>query len=302
MPYQNAATAAREQEFDKECEAQAETPGEINSLSIGVTTSFAEIEAQANQLLEYLNTLSSLTDRACDTAIRESESAQRSEDTRQAEVAELRSQLEDAAASIEAQRLATERLEHGYQEQISTLQNHLTEKDLLLDGKDTELRHLRVEITCLLSRLNDAEASAKRNEAGLQEKLDPLEQEIANLRSQLAQRDEAIQAKNNALRKIEMTHRGSMIELEQRLREMESQAETQAAQLRDKEAIIQATATKESEIGKLIKRLSTECHSLSVELQEKTRRLNEIEAKKTEAASEGKAWRRVIGRLQEEGI
>jgi predicted RNase H-like nuclease (RuvC/YqgF family) len=83
---------------------------------------------------------------------------------------------------------------------------------------------------------------------------------------------------------------------------MEATVQSQAAQLKEKDAVLQATAGKEAEIGKLIKRLSTECQNLSVELQEKTRLLNQLEGKKPQAATEGKVWRRVIGRLQEDGL
>jgi chromosome segregation ATPase len=118
----------------------------------------------------------------------------------------------------------------------------------------------------------------------------------------LAQRDDAIQKKNHTLRNIETNHRAAINELEQRLRELETQLQTQETQLKEKNSVIQATANKEAEIGKLIKRLSAECQNLSVQLQEKTRLLNELEGQKPQAAAEVKTWRRVIGRLQEEGV
>jgi chromosome segregation ATPase len=122
------------------------------------------------------------------------------------------------------------------------------------------------------------------------------------LKEQLAQRDEAIQAKNGALRKVELDHRSSITDLEQRLRDAESKLQTFETQLKEKDAVIQSTAVKEAEIGKLIKRLSTECENLSVELQEKTRLLNQLENKKSPTPADGNAWRRVIGKLQEEGL
>jgi DNA repair exonuclease SbcCD ATPase subunit len=233
--------------------------------------------------------------------IHPSQSAQRRADAREAESAGLR-RLEKTSPSLDQERPAAEPRHQGYKAQIDELQNQLNDKDSQLNEKNTELKHLRAEITCLLGRLNDAEESAKQIEAGVQQHLEPLNQEIAALNSRLTQQEETIQVKNNALKKLEMSHRASVTVLEQQARELDTQIQSQEAQLKEKLDIIQATAKKEAEMGNLIKRLSSECQKLSLELQEKTRRLNELEGKKPQAAVEAGAWRRAIGRLQEEGI
>jgi chromosome segregation ATPase len=91
-----------------------------------------------------------------------------------------------------------------------------------------------------------------------------------------------------------------MNELETRLTAVESELQAQEAKLKEKDAIIKSAAAKESEVGNLIKRLSAECEALSSELQEKNRKLSEIEATKLKPISDAKIWRRMIGRLQEE--
>jgi len=301
MPHQDAGSANKEPEMGDTLEQQAQPVAGIEAFSLGDATSFAEIEFQANQLLDYIGKLSSSTDRARDTAIRQSQSAQPLEDTCQTEVTSLRSQLPESFASLERHRRELDSLKNTSKEQLTELENQLRERDTQLNERETELKHLRAEITCLLNRL-EAKESNKQTEGGFEERIDPLNQEIASLKTQLTQRDEMIQTKNSALRKIELDYRATISGLEQRLRDMEANMHSLEAQLKEKDAVIRATAGKEAEIGKLIKQLSTECQNLNVELQEKTRLLNEVDRNKPQPAAEGNVWNRVVGRLQEEGV
>jgi chromosome segregation ATPase len=128
------------------------------------------------------------------------------------------------------------------------------------------------------------------------------DQEIAALKSQLSQRDALVQSKTNMFKKAEAEFRANIIELETRLKETENKLQLQEAQLKDKEVVIQATAAKEVEIGKLIKRLSQECENLSIELQEKTRLMSQLEIKKPQTQADRNVWRRMIGRLQDDPL
>jgi len=103
-------------------------------------------------------------------------------------------------------------------------------------------------------------------------------------------------------KKAEADFRATIIDLETRLKEAESKLQLQETQLKDKEAVIQATAAKEVEIGKLIKRLSQECENLSNELQEKTRLMGQLEIKKPQIPPDKNVWRRMIGRLQDDPL
>ena len=303
MTQEDVGPAPQQLETGDVSERPSEPGNGIESISLAEATSFAEIEEQASQLLDYISKLSSLSGRACDAAVRQSEAAQLSEESRLSEVVNLRAELEDNAAKLDDQRRAFESPQNASQEEISEVGNRLQEKDQQLGEKENELKHLRAEITCLLNRLNEADTAVKQTEDGFQQRLEPLNLEIATLKSQLAQRDETIMARNNALKKVELNYRGTIADLEQRLRESETKLQSQETLLKEKDAVIQATASKEAEIGKLIKRLSTECQNLSAELQEKNRLLNEFDGKKAPAANaDGAVWRRVIGRLQEEGL
>ena len=302
MTQKDAGSAPQEFKTGDASERQSEPVKGIESISLGEATSFAEIEQRANQLLDYISKLSSLADRTCDTVVRQNESAPWIEDSRLSQLSNLGPELEYNAAEREEQRRALESLQNASQEKISELGNRLQEKDTQVGEKETELKHLRAEITCLLNRLNDAETVVKQTEDGFQQRIDPLNREIATLKSQLVQRDETILAKNHALKKVDVNHRGTITDLEQRLRESETKLQSHQTLLKEKDAVIQATANKEAEVGKLIKRLSTECQTLGAELQERNRLLNEQDGKKALAKVDGAVWRRVIGRLQEEGL
>jgi len=301
MAREDAGSATKESEMDDTLDQQAEPVAGIEAFSFGGATTIPEIELQANQLLDYIAKLSSSTGRAWSTVTRQSQSTQTIDGNCQTEVASLRTQLQESFTFLEKQRRELDSLEKTSKAQLSELENQLRERDAQLNERETELKHLRAEITCLLNRL-EAEESNKQSESGLQEQIDPLNQEIAALKSQLTRRDEVIQAKNSALRKVELEYRATVSEREQRLRDMEAKIQNLEAQLKEKDAVIQATASKEAEIGKLIKHLSTECQNLNIELQEKTRLLNEADRNKPQPAAEGKSWHRVIGRLQEEGV
>ncbi len=79
------------------------------------------------------------------------------------------------------------------------------------------------------------------------------------MRLQLAKRDETIQSKNNAIKNIEVDFRAKILALEQSLRDTQAELRNHEAKLKEKDALVQATAAKEAEMGNLIKRLSTEC-------------------------------------------
>ena len=268
------------------------------SFSFPDGNSFVEIELQANQLLDYIDKLSSLADRACHTAIRQTESAPRIEETRQSEIDNLRKQLEQSSAALQERNVALAVLEKTSHAHIVALEKQLHDRELQLSDRENDIKELRAENSWLADRLNKLAAATKTET--VQTDIEPLSQEIAELKLKLAKRDETIQAKNGALQKIDLDFRSKILELEQRLQDSETKLLQQEAILKEKDALLQATAAKEVEIGKLIKRLSAECDRLNTELQEKTQSLTQSEPKKPQPTPDSKVWRRVIGRFQEE--
>jgi chromosome segregation ATPase len=269
------------------------------SFSLAEANTIVDIEVQANQLLDYINKLTSLADRACNTAILQTETVQLIEENRNAEITNLRNQLEEQSAQFREQQLAMVRLEEGSKAQIAALEIQLRQAEIQRN-EEKELRILRRKNVGLISRLDEAEEIAKRAETRIHEQLTPLNQEVAELRLQLANRDKTIQTKNNMIKTIELDFRAKIVELEQRLRDSETTLHELQTTIKEKDALIQATAGKEAEIGKLIKRLSTECDRLNTELQEKSRIPAQLEPKKTPSVTDSKIWRQVVGRFQEE--
>jgi len=269
------------------------------SFALDEANSILDIEIQADQLLAYINKLTSLADRACSTAIRQSETTHLVEENRRSEMINLRSHLDQQSAQLREQQLALLRLEHESKTKIASLENQL-QQTKFHRNEENRLALLRDENAKLASLLREAESRAEQTQSHTQGDLAPHSQEVAELRLQLAKRDEAIQSKNNAIKNIEVDFRAKILALEQSLRDTQAELRNHEAQLKEKDALVQATAAKEAEMGNLIKRLSTECSTLSKELHQKNRKLAQTESKQGQPIADARIWRRVIGRLQED--
>ena len=270
------------------------------SFSLADAKSIVDIEIQADQLLNYINKLTSLADRACSNAIQQSSTVHRMEENRQSEISYLRRQLDQSHGQFREQQLAFTRSEESSRARIAALEAQLSHKTNHRSDDTAELNRWRDENAGLVTRLDQAEEAARQAQSRLDQQLQPLTQELAELKLQLADRDEIVHAKNYAIKTVESEFRGKILDLEQQLRNAQSELKNHATLLQEKEALIQATAVKETEIGQLIKRLSSECETLSRELQEKNLRLTQLEEKTTPVSNDHKVWRRVIGRLQED--
>ncbi|HEY9502870.1 MAG TPA: hypothetical protein VIR01_14645 [Pyrinomonadaceae bacterium] len=271
------------------------------SFAFADTNFIVDIEVHADQLLAYIDKLTSLADRACNTALRQTETAQLLEKNRHVEISDLRDRLEHKTAQCHEQQLALVRLEEESKAKIAVLesQRHLSEVRQQQAENDNELRMLRIEKVGLANRIAEVEGVSNRARAHNQPRPSVRQQEAADLKPHLANRDEMIQNTNGTIKKLEADFRAKIQELQQRLSDAQAELQIKDAKLKETEGIMQATAAKEAEMGNLIKRLSAECSSLNSELQEKTRMLAQVEAK-MQPISDGKIWRRAIGRLQEE--
>jgi len=211
----------------------------------------------------------------------------------------LRSHLDQQSAQLREQQLALLRLEHESKTKIASLENQL-QQTKFHRNEENKLALLRDENAKLASQLREAESRAEQTRSHTQGDIAPLSQDVAELRLQLAKRDETIQSKNNAIKNIEVDFRAKILALEQSLRDTQAELRNHEAQLKEKDALVQATAAKEAEMGNLIKRLSTECSTLSKELHQKNRKLAHTESKQGQPIADARIWRRVIGRLQED--
>ncbi len=287
---------------DAACHAVEREQGstEDQSSSLADANSILDIEIQANQLFDYIDKINTFADRAYQNAINQTEWAQRFEETHQTELINLRRQLEQSKAALQERTIAYAVLEKTTKAQLAEMEKRLREKEIQLSQREQELLNLTTEVTSFLRRKQEPDRGDQSNENCAQLNVEPLTQEIAALKAQLAKRDAMVQAKNNALHNLETDFHTKINELENAARDNAIRLEQQEATIKHKESLIQATAAKEVEIGKLIKRLSTECENLNKELQEKTRRLAQFEGDKIQSESKVKAWGPVVGRIQEE--
>ena len=271
------------------------------SFSLAEANSIVEIEVQADQLLGYIDKLTSLADRACSTAIRQSQTAHLLEESRHGEIVDLRKKLEDQNEKLHEQQIAIIRLQQESKAQIAALETQLHQNQTSRhDG--AELDVLRRENARLLKVLKESERFASTHPNPQTNSSDGVSADcsITELKLQIASRDEMISAKNHAIKSLETDLNKKILELEQRLNEARVQSQKQEEQLKEKDAIIEATATKEAEMGNLINRLSAECIALSDELQKAKHGVARVEPKTNQAPNESNIWRRMIGRLQEE--
>ena len=268
----------------------------IPSFSFGDAKNILDIEVQADQLLNYINKLTSLADRACTTALQQSEANQRVEDNRHSEVVYLRRQLDQANNQFREQQRAMGRLEQASRAQITTLEKQLHRKEI--ETMEREIDALRSNAGSAIVRQPSKQTEEPRQSV-VQPETAPLNQELAHLKQQLAARDETIETKNRMIKAVESDFQTKIADLQQRLRNTQQELQIEEAKLKEKDTLLQATASKEVEMGNLIKRLSGECEQLNRELQEISQSRSSADANKIPSPGETKIWRRVIGRLQE---
>ncbi|MGZ9130589.1 MAG: hypothetical protein ACXW4Z_22655, partial [Candidatus Binatia bacterium] len=204
-------------------------------------------------------------------------------------------QLEQSTSALQERNLAFTMLDNSSREQMASMEQRLRAAERQHEERETEIASLNRQINELVNRPNTPGYTTEQLEQEVAEK-------TAALKNQLSQRDELVKSKTSMFKKAEADFRANIMELEQRLKDAEGTVQRQETQLKDKEIVLQATAAKEVEIGKLIKRLSLECENLSNELQEKTRLMGQLDGKKPQTQPDKNVWRRMIGRLQDEPL
>ncbi|MGE5217466.1 MAG: hypothetical protein ACM3SP_10745 [Chloroflexota bacterium] len=281
---------------------QSQEVSSTRSASTGDANGIRDIEIQASQLFDYIDRLNTFAVRPYNHfAKNETQRPRQLTETYQTELASLSKQLEQSKAALQERNVAYAVLQEKTKTQLAEMEKRLLEKQVQLGHREEELRTLTTDISAFIKRQHHPQESERPgdSQAGRLNS-ESLTREIETLKSQVTKRDEIIQAKNDALRIVENEFRLKIQELENALRESSNRLEQQEVVLKQKESLIQATAAKEAEVGKLIKRLSTECDNLNKQLQEKNRRFAQIEKENVQSSSNVGAWRQVVGRLQED--
>ena len=129
---------------------------------------------------------------------------------------------------------------------------------------------------------------------------DQIESEFTDLRLQLEKREESLGTRELALSRHEGDWRTSIQNLQPRLQETEAKLASRERELKQKDGLIDAAAVRETEIGRFIERLSSECEKLSAELCEKRLLITRLQDKTRHSTNGGKVWKKVLGLAQEE--
>jgi len=252
-----------------------------------------DIASQTDQLLELINELKSITDRACNAAVRESECAERIEESKGTEVANLQVRLKEQEEALAARDAALREREEISNAKIQDLEIQLRERQTRLEVREIEVEDLKANLRDMTTRLHDAESQVQEGSGRLQA-------EMTELARQLKETQTELEAKDHQLRHADGDFKAKTQDLEARLQDLESQLQGREAELKEKENLIQTAAAREVGIGRLIARLSEECRKLSAELHEKSLIVAQLEKKQRHFIGDGAVWKKVLGRMKEE--
>ena len=281
----------------------AEANGNAETIVAGVSEgALPDIENHANRLLGLLNELRSFADDACDAVLREAECADRMEETMGTEINALRDQIREKEESLQAQETALAQFEETAKAKYAELESRIQDRETQLNNRDIQSQQLASERDFLVDRLKEAELAAEQAEAREHEFTARLEAEFTDLKLQLAKREESLGVRELALARHEGDLRTSIQNLQLRLQETEAKLVSRERELKQKEAIIDTAAARETEIGKLIERLSAECEKLSGELCEKRIRITRLQDKTRHSTNGGSVWKKVFNLVQEEAL
>jgi chromosome segregation ATPase len=266
-----------------------------------------EIESHFNRLLDLWKRLESITNRASDVksrslgrsqdfellaiaALREAEYADLIEQSLETELTSLCSKFKQKDEALQARETTLVRLEETSKARLAELESRIQHQENQLKDQETERQQLTSERDHLVHCLNEAELAAKRAEAEVQ---------MSALSLQIAKREESVGAKECDLGQGERDQEIDSEDLQLRLQDAEAKLASQERELREKETAIHAATVRETEIGKLIERLSSECEKLSAELCEKELLISRLKVKpRYSFISGGKAWEKVLRLVQ----
>jgi chromosome segregation ATPase len=271
-----------------------------------------DIETHANRLWKLVNALRSITDRACDVdsrvsgrahdfallaiaALREAECADVIEESMETELTSLCGELKQKDETLQARETALVRLEETAKAKLAELESRIQNQENQLNDREMERQKLSSERDHLMNRLNQAELAAKQAESEAHQFKQRLEAKFSALRLQMAKPEESLVAREFDLARGEGDLKTDIENLQLRLQDAEAKLASQEEEVKQKESVIQAAAVRETEIGKLIERLSSECEKLSVDLFEKGLIISRLEGKTRHSSiSGGKAWKKVL--------
>ena len=294
--------------------ASLQTIGAKSELGSAVDDRPPEVECHLNRLWSLWKRLESITDRASDVnslslgraqdlellaiaGLREAEFADLIEESMETELTSCRGKLEQKNETLQAREMVLARLEETSKAKVAERESRIQNQQNQLKDRETELQQLTSERDHLVNRLNEAELAAKQAESEVLQLR--LETEFSVLKLQMAKREDSVAAKEPDLRRGEGDQKTDIESLQLRLQDAEAKLASQERELHQKESVIGAAAVKETEIGKLIERLSSECEKLSAELCEKQFIISRLEDTTSHSfINSVKAWGKTLRVVQ----
>jgi chromosome segregation ATPase len=260
----------------------------------------SQSDTHTNHLLKLFDELRSFADQACDAVIREARCADHIEETMAAEIKALQEQIKEKEEFLQARDLALAKFEATTNAKSAELESHIQDRERQLKDREIQLQHLASERDFLVGRVREIELAAEQAEARARQHAERIESEFTQLRLQLEKREESLSTRELALSRHEGDLRTSIQNLQLRLQETEAKLANRERELKQKESLIDAAAVRETEIGRFIERLSSECEKLSAEVCEKRLLITRLQDKTRHSINGGKVWKKVLGLAQEE--
>ena len=264
--------------------------------------SLPQIETYTSRLFNLLDDLKSLSDRACVAALRKTESADHLDESMVSAIITLRNQLDERDEDLQAKDEALKRLDTRWRAKFEQLEICMRKKDAQLPTGESDLKLARPGAQELSARLHHAELALRNGECQRRQLTERFQAEIAALKLQLLSRTACLEEKEISLRKAEGELRASVEDHRIRLQESEAKLAAAETELEQKKSIIEAAALRESEICKLMGRLSFECEHLTAELHDKLALIARLEETNYDDSSGGKVWKRVIGLMHQQPL
>ena len=248
-----------------------------------------QIESYTSRVFNLLSDFKCLSDRACIAALRKAESADRLEESMVSAIITLRNQLDERDEDLQAKDEALKRLDTRWRTKFEQLEVNTRKKAVPRPTGES------VQEEEAGTRVYDAELELQNTDSQQERLAEDLEAEIAALKLQLLSRTACLEEKELSLRKAEAELRATLQNYLIRIQETEAKLAAAETELEHKKIMIESAALRESEICKLMDRLSSECEQLTEELHDKIALIARLEEKDHDHPAGDNAWKRVIG-------
>jgi len=177
------------------------------------------VGSHTKRVLRLIADLRSISDRACNAALKGAECSDRMDEIVARELPRLREQLAQKDEALLGLEMALARSEQAAKEKIDDLEVRLHGHESELSKQQMELRQLRSGRDYLSYRLNEIEVAAKEAEVQAERLRDRLQKEIAESKLEITKCRRAFADKETEMQNLATDSRKTIEELRLRLRE-----------------------------------------------------------------------------------